>query len=436
MSIYKVNQDLPNNIKIRDLNDMILENGGRIASAQFDKNEIAEILDAIGLDRKFSRDVSLGHTVGTYTEWSHVKEESGYSIWKIQPSDYAYNNLNQLNFDGKLVENRGQADSETLTGFDLVYLYDGASYNDHSAEAATEGGTPFTLMQDTNDFLYLGISSIFEAVSFKFSQRGSNYTLAVEYWNGSAWTDLTVQDDTDDFSSNGKITFTAPGDWAQTSVNGQTKYWIRIKTSTVPVTSATAYLIVPGTSVPAMLALSALQVQQEQWAWCSYNGYIYVTIRNIGQPAYEGNYFINSASSETNKENFFVHNHEFSADYEDSTYSANPWYAKNIPMQLSWTFDITDSQSNKLIARLPTNLFGQAVKITKLSVFVDAAGSSSLSVRVTDGTDSILASLNGVQEVNQTGEVNIAVSDYVLIDYSSGTETATRGTVTITYNYV
>ena len=159
---------------------------------------------------------------------------------------------------------------------------------------------------------------------FEWQTRGSNYTLKLEYYNG-AWTELTantndLDDDTSNFQSDGKISWTIPDDWSTVAVNSITKYWIRISTTTDPVTTAEAYYIIPGDSVIGLLALSSTEISNEEWKWCSYTTAIYVTIRNTGNTAYEGNYYIASASSTTNKQNFFCWNHQYLLDHQDSTY--------------------------------------------------------------------------------------------------------------------
>jgi hypothetical protein len=66
--------------------------------------------------------------------------------------------------------------------------------------------------------------------------------------------------------------------------------------------------------------MSSQQLINEDWAFCSYDGDVYVTIRNAGNSSYEGDYYITSSSSAANLQNFFVYNHSFSADYLDSGY--------------------------------------------------------------------------------------------------------------------
>lgn len=57
-----------------------------------------------------------------------------------------------------------------------------------------------------------------------------NAVLSWEYWNGTSWRVLLVNDATDRFSKPEEdITFICPEDIAQTEVNGEEKYWIRVR---------------------------------------------------------------------------------------------------------------------------------------------------------------------------------------------------------------
>ena len=363
--ISKINSNLPTSDKIDDLSDYILVLKGVYKQALFNKNEIDNLYSNLYIDRRFLRNVGLGNTVSTYVNWTHLHAESGYSIWKYTPSNYSYCSLNQLYFDDKLVENRGEANSELATTFDKVYLYNGdsgAEYIDNTTEAGTEGGTEFELMDSTSDYLYLGSDSTFKGVKFEFHTRGSNYNLVIEYYNdssGTGWQQLTandnnLSDNTSNFISDGKISWDIPSDWTTTSVNGVSKYWIRISTSTTPVTTAKAYYVIPGDSVIGLLALSSSQVTNEDWAWCSYNGSIYVTIRNTGQTAYEGNYYITSSSSDTNLKNFFVYNHQYTLDYQSSTYDAVNIVTNDSGITSDDGIILIDASSNSVTVTLPS----------------------------------------------------------------------------------
>lgn len=333
MTIRRLNTSQEQREKIRQLNEMIMELNGLIEQAKFNKNELDNLyaqlaVSGYSLDRKFLRNVSLGHTTGTYTNWSHIKAETGYSIWKYSPTNYVYNALNQLYLDNVKLENRGQASSESATAFDKVFFYDGSTYTDNTTEASTETGTEFSLMDTMSDYLYVGLSTTFGGIKFEFQTRGSGYDLEAEYWNGSAWHSLTTsgrtyEDGTSNFESDGSILFDIPSDWATTTVNSSTKYWVRLSTTTSGsiVTQAEAYYVIPANSVVGMLALSSDEIIAGDWAWCTYGSSIYVTIRNAGSSTYEGDYYITSSSSVTNLQNFFVYNHEFTIDHQDSTYS-------------------------------------------------------------------------------------------------------------------
>ncbi len=71
--------------------------------------------------------------------------------------------------------------------------------------------------------------------SNKGSQNGEdrlniNPVLSWEYWNGTSWRGLRVVDTTSRFlkqSTQGKISFTCPGDIEKLEVNGEEKFWIR-----------------------------------------------------------------------------------------------------------------------------------------------------------------------------------------------------------------
>ncbi len=325
MSISKINANLPTTTKISTLSDQVLEIFGLVQQAKFSENDVLQLTTDFGLDRKYLRNQSLGHTLSTYVGWTHLHAEAGYSIWKYSPTSYTYNSLNMLYLDDKDLENRGEANSESDTTFTYVYLDAGSVFTDNTTEAGTEDGTSFDLMNDTSDYLYVGLSSTFAGISFEFDTRGSNYTNEAEYYNGTAWVSLdisgaTYTDDTSNFESDGRIYWDIPSNWATTTINSVSAYWVRISTSTTPTTVATAYIITPANSVISLLKMSSAEILDEDWAWCSYGSSIYVTIRNAGQSAYEGNYYITSSSTSVNKQNYFIHNHEFTADYEDSTY--------------------------------------------------------------------------------------------------------------------
>lgn len=335
MTISRINNNLQSSEKIRQLNEMILELNGMIQQAKFDKHEISAIYADGITDRKYLRDVELGHTLGTYSGWTHYRAEVGYSIWKFSPTNYAYDENNQLYLDNMIIENKGSASAESSQAFDYVLLYDSdlsgdGGYLNHTPEASSEQGTSFATLEESGDYLYLGMSSAkFSGIKFEWQTRGSNLNLVIEYYNGASgdgWQPLSanlndLEDDTSNFESDGAITWNAPGDWETYAVANTTCYWIRISTSTTPVSVADAYLIIPNNSVVGLLALSSNEIIDETWKWCTYGSSIYVTLRNAGASAHEGDYYITSVSTEAYKQNFFCFNHVLKLDHKDSTYT-------------------------------------------------------------------------------------------------------------------
>jgi hypothetical protein len=325
MSIKRLSSANPYNQTVSDIDTNIFELNGLNNIAQFEKNEIDALYDDLALYRKFTILSGAGNSLATYINWSHVKSESGYSIWKIPFTNFKDNSVNEGYIDNISLTYKGKANQESYTSFDAVYLYDGSTYIDDTTEAATDVGTAFSLMSATNNFIYVGSDSTFSAIDFNLNVKGANYTLKLEYYN-NAWTQLTsnlnsLVDNTSNFKSNARIEYTLPTDWVTTTVNSVSKYWIRISTTTVPVTTATAYSIFPGDSVYSLLQLSSYNVLNQEWAWCYFNNNIYVTIRNIGASAYEGNTYITSSSSTTNKQNYFIYNHDYKFSFEKASYT-------------------------------------------------------------------------------------------------------------------
>jgi hypothetical protein len=135
-----------------------------------------------------------------------------------------------------------------------------------------------------------------------------------------------------------------------------------------------------------LIALSSDQIEDEEWAWCSYSTEIYVTIRNAGNGSYEGNYFINSSSSATNKENYFVHNHTYKANYKSSNYDSVVTKTADYTMTGGEGIILIDAGSDNMTVTLPTAAGREGQKyIVKVldmlsgqSVYVDANGSETI----------------------------------------------------------
>jgi len=354
-------------------NDRELE--GKLLLRERRDLEIDGIYDYLQTSRKYSL-ITIGNTLSDYTNWQHLYADSGYSIWKYPVSNFKHSSDNLLLFDNKLVEYRGEANSETVTNFDKVFDYqNGATpvYNDVTAEAGTIGGTEFEILRNVGDYLYIGASQKFSTISMEFHTLGIGYTPKIEYYQNGAtpvWAEIqNYTDETNSFVSDGRIYFTIPSDWIQTDVNGVNLYWIRISTQVTPVTVAKVYSIIPGNSVIGLLNLTDEQILDERWAWCYFNGNIYVTIRNAGNPYYEGDVFITSSSSDTNKQNFFIYNHTYLLFHERADY--NP---SEMELPLEITNEVIEARGNKssLDERLSISLDDDGVFTGRMPIWTIA----------------------------------------------------------------
>jgi hypothetical protein len=361
MTIEKVNEKLPISDRVSKINDQVIEVSGLTDQAKFDVHEAEAIYDDVGLTnggvRKYLRnyDMSVNTGAGAWYNWTPLLDESGYSIWKYDSNiNYEVNTANLLYMDNKSLVYKGTASAETIQAFDFVFVYDG-DYNDHSAEAATEEGTAFSLLSATTDIVYVGAAEKFSGMRFKFNVKASNNTLKFEYsQSGGTFAELTttehvLNDDTSNFRRDGAVTLVnTPSDWETTEINSETKYWIKITTTTTAVTAGTCFLCVPYNSVPALLALSSQNIRDEKWAFCDYDvgggsgSRLYATFKNTGDPVYEGNNHITSSATHVLKQNFFRFNHALKGDFQDARYL-------QIDHLQAVTSDTTLTDENKIV---------------------------------------------------------------------------------------
>ncbi len=124
---------------------------------------------------------------------------------------------------------------------------DGGAFTDYTDEAREQVGADdvsiFTASAQVNDAFYFGGIDEFEEILANVSSAGSGYTAAWEYWNG-AWVSLTVDSDgTNDFTTSGwnTVEFSAPSDWATTTINSQGPfYYVRLRITAIGTNAASA----------------------------------------------------------------------------------------------------------------------------------------------------------------------------------------------------
>lgn len=125
-------------------------------------------------------------------------------------------------------------------------LDDGGVKTDDTAAANEDTANDVDLTPATpnsGDAFQFGFGSQFAKLTLDIGTVGTGtYTVAWEYWNGSAWVALTgVTDSTTSFKTAGvnRVTFTTPTDWAKKSETGfPDLYYVRAKLDAGTVTAA------------------------------------------------------------------------------------------------------------------------------------------------------------------------------------------------------
>ena len=140
--------------------------------------------------------------------------------------------------DGNLQITKDLVESAAV---EQVWQNDGGAWTDITTAAAnaTNNDTNlFPATSATGDYFAVGMDRPFAAVIFDQANgtAGTNQpTLVWEYWNGSSWAALTIiTDETVGFSTTADgltLSFQRPTDWATTSLNSVTKYYIRARIS-------------------------------------------------------------------------------------------------------------------------------------------------------------------------------------------------------------
>lgn len=357
------------------LNDRTLESA--IEDLDFSVNRIETIETILGVESGFITDLSLGSTVDTYSDWSHLLSQTGYSIWKIEVDNFEDNDENQLfintsDSEALYLDYRGEADAEIKTFFNTILHYDTSvatpEYNDLTTPVQNEGSSS-TIWEESEDYLYIGSTTKFSKVSFRLEIAGVGVDgLTIEYYNSDAtptWEEVEdLDDDTDNLSGNGTVEFTEPTDWAQTEVDSSTLYWIRISPQSFPVTFPTVLTISQGDSIPDKLLMTSTEVVDRHWSWGFYNDYIYVSIPNSGRSAYEGQLFITSSSDDETLRDYFISNRNYKTNYFSSE-AADPLDLEGIVYFESEATPISVDNNNVAIFSGTT---GQVIKDSGVNI--------------------------------------------------------------------
>jgi hypothetical protein len=134
------------------------------------------------------------------------------------------------------------ATTATDTAITKAFLDDGGLFTDYTTDFNDDGANDVELIpatEEINDAFYYGSSNKFRGLNLNIGTAGVGNTIVWEYWDGSAWSSLTVTDNTVGFTVLGEntITFTPYDDWAKCFVNSSEQYWIRSRVSVAAFTT-------------------------------------------------------------------------------------------------------------------------------------------------------------------------------------------------------
>ena len=146
------------------------------------------------------------------------------------------------------------------TAFDMVQTCSGVScvsadtgsFTNNTTEAKSNTGTPYIMLPAAapgSGAFYMGLDHKFGTINIDVVTANIGMsTMLVEYWDGAAWTSVSPTDNTTRLTVDGTITFNAPSDWTANSINGTSKYYVRLRNSVGTISTApTAYFSTPTT---------------------------------------------------------------------------------------------------------------------------------------------------------------------------------------------
>lgn len=129
---------------------------------------------------------------------------------------------------------------EDADGTDTKLAYFGDTTS--TSEYLNSSSLNWTFTFNSSDHLYLGRTTKFKWVKTTLATVGVAGTLTYEYWNGTAWTSLSVTDydlGAYNFRKSGTFYFTVPSDWAKKTLSSEITgdywkscYWIRVTEGT------------------------------------------------------------------------------------------------------------------------------------------------------------------------------------------------------------
>lgn len=158
------------------------------------------------------------------------------------------------------------ANKDVDVGLTNLYRYDDSATAFSSDLMGSASVIVFPDPPAANDALYfisresVGDRGPFSSIIFNVTTAATDLTLVFEYWDGSAWQTLDVNDNSSGLTVLGKVGvyWEQPTDWATTTINSQLGWIVRLRVSAVGASPATPVLgevpwfnVTPSVIVPA-----------------------------------------------------------------------------------------------------------------------------------------------------------------------------------------
>jgi len=129
----------------------------------------------------------------------------------------------------------------------FAYYDDGGVFTDDTTDANDADAGDVALLpaaEAVGDAFYFGegfaTSNTFNAIKITISQGAAGDTLVWEYYNGASWVTLTPSlDETNLLATAGTglyVKWDTPSDMGHVAVNGQDRYWVRIRVTAANIT--------------------------------------------------------------------------------------------------------------------------------------------------------------------------------------------------------
>lgn len=174
-----------------------------------------------------------------------------------------------------------------------VKYYNGSTYADQASAKDGDAATAWSPTIVTTDRVYVMHSEPFGKMTFDIGATFNDVAsvMTVQYFNGNAWTSLSITDGTDvsgdTLKQDGSVTWTIPYDWEECTVDSDEGYWVRWYVSVNLTASVNINEITVTRQNNVNLDLPAFVADQRQWATLDispvkYPGCDYTRIAAVG----------------------------------------------------------------------------------------------------------------------------------------------------------